>query len=518
MIPERSIQIPVEQLAGVVGTTNISIDLAERELCSGDIFFREGMPVADAVVRPASTAEVSAVVRIAAAHGIAVAPRGGGVSYTRGYVPSRPGTLILDLSRLDAIVELNAEDLFMTVGAGCTWQRAEQTAAAAGLRPVIRGPISGSHATVCGTVAQNAGPTSLAGILALEIVTGDGSVLRTGASARAAHPSPFFRHFGPDLAGLFMGDTGTLGIKTRCTLALEPIPAGAAFASVSFTGLAAMTEVMAAIARSGIPCRLLGMDPVKNRSAGSIDMREGLGTLLQVVKSGRSTGSGLRQAAQIALAGRGVLDEVPWSMHVTTEGHDQTAADGALAALRPLWSGHGHEIAATVPMALRAKPFSIRGIVGLQGERWVPVHGIFPLSMAQRVVRETEDLFARHAERLQTHGIEHSFIIMAGAGTWLIEPMFYWMDQLGPLHAKVLGDRFDKFRNIPADPQARAVVSEVRGELAELFETLGGVHSQLGKYYPFATQLDPATRETLQRLKHALDPYGILNPGNLGWD
>lgn len=511
-------EIPLDEFRDAVGVAHVSTALADRELCSGDVFFREGMPLAAAVIRPGSSAEVSAVVRIADRLGIPVAPRGGGVSYTRGYVPSRLGTVILDLSRLDTILELNAEDLFMTVGAGCTWQRAETAAAESGLRPVIRGPISGSHSTICGAVAQNAGPTAMAGILALEVVTGDGSVLRTGTSARAAHPSPFFRHFGPDLTGLFMGDTGTLGIKTRCTLALEPIPVGAAFASVSFTGLATMTEVMTRIARSGIPCRLLGMDPVKNRSAGKVDLQEGLGTLMQIVRSSASIGSGLRQAAKIARGGRSVLDKVPWSLHITVEGHDQAAADAALAALRPLWAEHGHDIAATVPVALRAKPFSIRGIVGPQGERWVPVHGIFPLSMAQRVVQETEGFFARHAERLQAQGIEHSFIIMTGAGTWLIEPMFYWMDELGPLHEKVLGDKFEKFRSIPPNPAARTVVDELRGELAALFDSLGGVHSQLGKYYPFTTQLDPATRESLLRLKQALDPRGILNPGNLGWE
>jgi len=182
----------------------------------------------------------------------------------------------------------------------------------------MRGPISGSHATVCGGVSQNTGSSGI---------------------AVAAEPSaPFCRHFGPDLAGPFIGDTGAFGIKTRCTLALEPIPAGAAFALVAFDTLAAMTAAMLAIARSGIPCRLLGMDPVKNRSAArSIGLGEGLGTLASVVKSAGSLGAGLRQAAGIATA----------------------------------------------------------------GERWIPVHGIFPLSRAAMVVERTESLLAAQAPRLQ---------------------------------------------------------------------------------------------------------------------
>jgi D-lactate dehydrogenase (cytochrome) len=505
-------------IASIVGAGQVSTAPAERALHSRDVFFGDDGPLVDAVVRPGSTSEVAALVRLAGQRGIALAPRGGGVSYTRGYLPVRPGTLCLDLSRMDAIHELDAGDLHVTVGPGVTWQQVDAAAARHGLRPVLRGPISGTHSTVCGAASQNVGPASMAGIQSLEVVLADGRVVRTGSAALREHPAPFLRHFGPDLTGLFIGDGGAFGIKTRCTLALEPIPAGAAFASVAFDTLAGMTSTMVAIARSGIACRLLGMDPLKNRDATrGVGLREGLGTLAGVVKSAGTLGEGLRRAAGIAGAGKGVLDDVPWSLHVTVEGHDTTAAERALAALRPLWSGR-RELPPSVPAALHARPYSIRGIVGLAGERWVPVHGIFPLGQAAQVVGRVEALMAANAARLREHAIEVSYIVsVAGAG-WLLEPMFYWPDALGPLHQRVLGEKFAKFRGAAANPAARAVVRELRAEVTALFDALGGVHSQLGKYYAYGARLQPDAASFATALKDALDPRRILNPGNLGWD
>jgi FAD/FMN-containing dehydrogenase len=373
-------------LQGAVGPEAVSTDRVERQLRSQDVFLWDEAPLVDAVVRPGSAAEVAAVLRVAGAHGLAVAPRGGGVSYTKGYVPAGPRTISLDLGRLNQVLEINAADRYATVGAACTWERLAAALRPLGLRAAVRGPISGGVATIGGVASQNTGSASMAGYLSLEVVLADGSIVHTGSAARAGHPSPFFRPHGPNPTGLFLGDTGAYGIKTRCTLALEPIPTGVAFASLAFGTLAGMTEVMLAISRSGIPCRQMGMDPLKNRTATKVGLREGLSTLANVVRSAGSVGTGLRQAAGIAAAGQSVLAEVPWSLHVTVEGHDQDTADRALSALKALWSGRGREIAPSVPIALHARPFSIRGMLGIGGERWLPIHGIFPFSRAAEVV------------------------------------------------------------------------------------------------------------------------------------
>ncbi len=101
----------LSELVAAVGEAQVSTDPAARELHSRDIFFWDDAPIAAAVLRPVSSQEVAAVLRIAGQHGLAVAPRGGGVSYTRGYVPAQAGTLVLDLSRMNQVHELNVEDL-----------------------------------------------------------------------------------------------------------------------------------------------------------------------------------------------------------------------------------------------------------------------------------------------------------------------------------------------------------------------------------------------------------------------
>jgi FAD/FMN-containing dehydrogenase len=507
----------IQACTDIVGPDHIATDDATLHLCAHDVFMWDDAQLPLAVAAPADTAQVAALMRAAATHGFVVAPRGGGVSYTKGYVPVSVNTVTLDTSRLDAIFEINTADLYVTVGAGCTWQKLSEALKGKGLRPVVKGPISGTHATVGGLAAQNAGSANMSGFLALEVVLADGRIVATGSSAAKVRPSPFYRNYGPDLTGLFLGDTGAFAIKTKCTLALEPEPQGTAFATLGFQSLPEMVEVMTVLSRSLAHCRLLGMDPVKNRTATKVGMAEGLGTLAKVVTAAGSMTEGLKQAARIAVAGSNVLADTPWSLHVTLEGHDQTAADHMMAAARPLWAGRARDIEPSVPVAMRARPYSIRGIVGPNGERWVPIHGLFPLSRAVEAAQRTLAFFGERVAELERHGIQHSYITSASAGHWLIEPMFYWFDELTPLHAKALGDKFEKFKDIPANPAARAVVKACRAELAALFHDLGAVHSQIGKFYDFSGGLDPTTYGLLSEFKTLLDPKCRLNPGNLGW-
>jgi FAD/FMN-containing dehydrogenase len=93
--------------------------------------FRE-LPIA--VVRPGSVADLQAVVRIAAAGGIALVPRGGGASYTDGYLPATPNSLLVDTSRMNRIVEINEQDMYVTVEPGVTWHDLWQALKAKGLR------------------------------------------------------------------------------------------------------------------------------------------------------------------------------------------------------------------------------------------------------------------------------------------------------------------------------------------------------------------------------------------------
>ncbi|MBM3504439.1 MAG: FAD-binding oxidoreductase [Alphaproteobacteria bacterium] len=507
----------IERIAAVVGREHCITDKAERELMSQDIFFWPDAVLAEAVVRPADTAQVAAVMKAAREAGLYVAPRGGGMSYTKGYVPERAGTIMLDLGRLNQIEEVNEQDLYIRVGAGCTWAQVREALQPRGLRTVISGPISGVVSTVGGGMAQNV-PGSMDNVLGLEVVLADGRVIHTGSSGVTRTKSDFYRYYGPDLTGLFMGDTGAYGIKTKVTLRIQPIPAGAVFASFSFDTLKDMALAMAGVARLGVTNKSFGMDPLKNRTSTKVSLMEGAKTLGDVIRSGRSLTEGLRDSLRVVRAGRGVLDDVEWSLHLTIEGIDEVAAQYAAELARRVCLERGREIEPSVPIAMRARPFSIRGFLGLEGERWVPVHAMFPLSRVETAVDAVQAFFAARKDELDWHEIRYAFLSTINGPYWLIEPMFYWFDEISPLHRRHLdAQKIAKFVKAKPNPDARAVVQRIRAELRDAFFDIGAITSQIGKYYRLPEAMEPGAYQLLTEIKDLLDPDRRLNPGNLGW-
>ena len=179
---------------------------------------------------------------------------------------------------------------------------------------------------------------------------------------------------------------------------------------------------------------------------------------------------------------------------------------------------NGKQIEATLPLALRARPYSIRGFLGIQGERWVPVHALFPLSRTDEIVNEVENFFFLNKKRLDEFGITHSFISSINGAFWLLEPMFYWFDEVGDYHLQYLDkNKHKKLKKNEKNLATRNEVIALRKELSNLFFNLGSINAQLGKFYNFSESLHPETYKVLTEFKKTLDPENLLNPGNLGW-
>jgi FAD/FMN-containing dehydrogenase len=178
-----------------------------------------------AVVRPGSTAEVAAVVKACAAHGLSLVPQGGNTGLVGGGVPDDSGTqVLLSLQRLNRVRALDAANLAITVEAGCVLQAVQEAAAAQGLMFPLSLAAEGS-CTIGGNLATNAGGTQVlrygnarALCLGLEVVTADGEVWDGLSGLRKDNT-------GYDLRDLFIGSEGTLGIITAATMVLVPQPA-----------------------------------------------------------------------------------------------------------------------------------------------------------------------------------------------------------------------------------------------------------------------------------------------------
>jgi D-lactate dehydrogenase (cytochrome) len=504
-------------LVAALGAQKVTTESATLALLASDV---SGVAAAPPLVsvEPESVEDVMVAVRLTAELGLDLTIRGGGMSYTQGYSPRSDASVLLDLRRLNGIQEINTEDGYAIVESGCTWAQLDAALEPTGMCSVLHGPISGSVSTIGGAISQGL-PGSFDGLLGLEVVTGRGTPVTAGGAGLTGQTAAFYPRFGPDLTGLFIGDCGAFGVKTRLWLRIVPRPAGIAFASFAFDTLADLVSAMVHVARLGGQFNFLGMDPIKSQSATQVSIREGMQTLWRVVRAAPTLPAGLAGALRIIRAGRHAMRDVPWSLHLTAKSYAESGAKAQIADAARICCERGWEIEASVPRALHARPYSIRGFLGLDGERWLPVHGIFPYSRAADVVQDVESFFQTHRDALDRHGIRHSFIVSAASAShWLIEPMFYWRDSLTPLHMAHLSSRNqDRFGGAAADEKARATVFELRRGLARLFKEHGAVHVQLGKYYDYQARMDAGAYELATALKEFMDPEYRLNAGNLGW-
>ena len=204
-----------------------------------------------AVVRPANTREVAQVVRACAAAGVSMVPQGGNTGMVVGSTPDTSGTqVVLSLTRMNQVRVLDADNLTVTVDAGCVLQTLQETCEKAGLLFPLSLASEGS-CTIGGNLGTNAGGTQVVRYgntrelcLGLEVVTAQGEVWDGLSGLRKDNT-------GYDLRHLFIGSEGTLGVITAATMKLYPLPAA------RLTAFAAVPSLEAAVALLGLAHRHL---------------------------------------------------------------------------------------------------------------------------------------------------------------------------------------------------------------------------------------------------------------------
>ncbi|MDP9097198.1 MAG: FAD-binding oxidoreductase, partial [Pseudomonadota bacterium] len=199
--------------------------------------------VTPAVIRPGSTTELSAAVKVCAARGVAMVPQGGNTSMVGGAVPDESGgQIVVSLARLNRIRDVDTVDLSMVAEAGVPWQTAQSHAAAAGLLLPLSISSEGS-AQVGGILSTNAGGNNTLRygnardlVLGIEAVMPDGELLHALRRLRKDNTGYALRH-------LLIGAEGTLGFITAAVLKLVPRPVETAVALCGVPSADAATEL-----------------------------------------------------------------------------------------------------------------------------------------------------------------------------------------------------------------------------------------------------------------------------------
>jgi glycolate oxidase len=241
----------LSQLQRLLPVGEVRLDRSFCEKYSGDKWFAVHVP--EAVALPRRTRSIRTLLRFAHEHRIPVTPRGAGYGYVGSCVANRGG-IVLGLERLNRIVEISPEDFVAVVQPGVITQTLQEAVEEQGLF-YPPDPASRADCSLGGNIATNAGgPRCLKYgvtrdyVLGLEVVLADGTLVRLGSRTHK-------NKTGFDLARLFVGSEGMLGVVTEATLKLLPLPPYRAALSVGFAAMKDAARAIRAIFRAGfLPC------------------------------------------------------------------------------------------------------------------------------------------------------------------------------------------------------------------------------------------------------------------------
>ncbi|HJR61755.1 MAG TPA: FAD-linked oxidase C-terminal domain-containing protein [Vicinamibacterales bacterium] len=448
----------IEELRGIVGA-NLSTAGAVREHHSrGESHHAAALP--DAVVFPETSDDVQAVVRACARHGCPIVPFGAGSSL-EGHVNALQGGVSIDMTRMNRVLRVSADDLDATVEAGVTRKQFEKHLRPTGLifhlDPGADATLGGMAATrASGTTAVRYG-TMRDAVLGLKVVLADGRVISTGGRARKSSS-------GYDLTKLFVGSEGTLGVITELTVRLHGRPEALASATCYFDDIESAVRTVITTIQLGIPvARIELLDEV------------------QIEAVNRFSRLAYPVFPTLFFEFHGLSDR-----DVT----EQAEAVGEIAA-----DHGGHAFARALTPEARAELWQARhdayyaALAMRPGSRGWTTDACVPISrLADCIVETKRDIAASH--------LVAALVGHVGDGNF---------HMIFPVN--------------PDDPAEIAEAEWLSDRLVERALSMGGTCSGehgvgLGKK-KFLAREHGASLDVMRAIKQTLDPQGIMNPGKL---
>jgi len=448
------------RLREIVGATHVLIDPDKVEPYAQDAIKEKFPP--EAVLLPRTAQEIAAILKLANEMHFPVTARGGGVGYSGGAVPIEGG-VVIGTDRMNRIKEIKADDLYVVTEPGVTTHALQQAVEALGLF-YPPDPASYKDSFIGGNIAENAGGIRSAKygvtkhyVLGLEVVTPTGEIIKTGGKTSK-------NVVGFDLTGLICGSEGMLGIITEATLRLLPLPEATGTVRATFH---TMREACACVARFSRARVTPVAIEVLDRNA------------IIAVESQFAFGLSQDAGALLLVSVDGSKEEVERTEHLIEE---------------VLRDGGGYDL---IRAATRAE----------EDRLWDVRRALSPAIKKFGTLKFNEDVVVPRTrvpeliERVEEIGLRHqTFVVNFGhAGD-------------GNIHVNFMCDRED----VEAVGRARQAVRDTFAVAIELGGTISGEHGIGYVKAPYlAMAIDAPTMNTMKRVKRALDPNGILNPGKM---
>jgi len=452
----------IDQLVKIVGKKHVLHTPEDLAVYSYDGTFAEGLP--DVVVLPASTEEVSQVVKVAAENQVPIIARGMASGLAAGSIPVTSGGIVVSLTRMNKILEIDTENATVRAEAGVITAILQAEVEKTGLF-YPPDPSSIKHSTIGGNIACNAGgPRCLKYgvtgdyVLGLKVVLADGQVLETGGK-------PIKDVTGYDLKSLFTGSEGTLGIITEALLRLVAKPRYAKTALAEFASLDDASRTVNAILLAGIvPATLELMDQtalICIEEAMHLGLNTDLGASLIIETDGTDEQT--------------VLSEIEACARICEETGAQTVKMAKNETERAsLWKARR----SISPALARRSPNKLGEDITV------------PRSAIPEVVKRLRGISAKYGLQI---------VIFGHAGD-------------GNLHPNILFDKRD-----PEQWKAvEQMVAEIFGAALSVGGTLSGEHGVGVLKRPYLEKaLGPISIAVQRSIKQALDPQNIFNPGKI---
>ncbi len=446
----------VEKLRGDYGERAVTSHAVREHHGHGEGVVDAALP--DVVVFPESNEEVAAIVRLCHLARVPVIPFGVGTSI-EGHVAALYGGVCVDLSRMNRMLEINAEDLDCRVQAGMTREQVNAELKGTGLFFPID---PGADATIGGMASTRASGTNAVrygtmrdNVLGLTVVASDGRVIRTGGRARKSSA-------GYDLTRLFVGAEGTLGVITEIQLRLYGVPEAIVAAVCQFPDLASAVNTVITAMQTGIPvARIELLDDVQMDACIRYSKLEGFEVKPTLFFEFHGSPSGVREQSTAMQA---ISDEFGGSAYQWASQAEERSR---------LWKARH----AAYYAALAMKP----GTVGFATDACVPIS-----RLADCILETRADI--------EQSGLTAPIVGHVGDGNF---------------HLIVLYDRDDAAQRERAD----ALAHRVSLRAIRMGGTCTGEHGIGWHKLDLLAQEHGEAVDLMRAVKRALDPLNIMNPG-----